>query len=69
MLISSTTLTLIDYAFIKNYVNNGVKASGWSAPDWIFEAIDITILTGDVLNTDIRGICSGDVNASYTPNL
>ncbi|MDZ7776377.1 MAG: hypothetical protein U5L09_12635 [Bacteroidales bacterium] len=60
---STNTVTLADYAIIRNRVNTSSTA-GWSGPDWIFEEVSVN-LSGSV-STDILGIVSGDVNATYT---
>ncbi|MBN3035024.1 MAG: carboxypeptidase regulatory-like domain-containing protein [Bacteroidales bacterium] len=38
----------------------------WSAPDWLFENPGISI-AGSNITQNFKGICSGDVNGSYTP--
>ncbi len=38
----------------------------WPAPEWLFENPVIVVNNGNV-NQDFKGICSGDVNASYDP--
>lgn len=43
------------------------KIPEWTAPDWIFESLSISVLS-DNLVQDIQGICSGDVNADFNPN-
>lgn len=64
----SSTITLADYAIIRNRVNTGSTA-GWTAPDWFFQILDVTVTNANVINADVIGICSGDVNASYVPAL
>ncbi|MBZ0244179.1 MAG: hypothetical protein K8F24_13245, partial [Bacteroidales bacterium] len=65
----SKTITLVDYAIIRHYVDTGTKLSPWIAPDWIFQEQEVIISNEDWINFDIKGICSGDVNASYEPTL
>lgn len=64
----SSDITLADYALIRNYVNTSSLA-GWNSPGWIFVAPAISVLNANATNVVINGICSGDVNASYTPPL
>lgn len=40
--------------------------NGWNRPSWNFDQIQISIQSAD-LSQDIIGICTGDINASYTP--
>ncbi len=65
---NSNTVTLADYAIIRNRVNTG-STSGWLRPNWIFTQTTLNILDANVTGVAIIGICSGDVNASYTPPL
>lgn len=43
-----------------------LTAPAWNAPDWVFMDENATVTSG-LGNTDFNGICSGDVNGSYTP--
>lgn len=63
----SNTVTLADYGIIRNYVNTGGTVPTWAAPDYIFEQTSITITNNHLTDQDVIGICSGDVNASFTP--
>ena len=65
---NSNTVTLADYAIIRNRVNTGSTA-GWLRPNWIFTQPSISILNANVTGIILIGICTGDVNASYTPPL
>ncbi|MEZ5082116.1 MAG: carboxypeptidase-like regulatory domain-containing protein [Bacteroidales bacterium] len=40
----------------------------WTAPDYVFESPAVNINTGDE-TVDYQGVCSGDVNGSFTPPL
>jgi len=62
----STTITIVDALIIRNWVTTGTKVAAWSADDWYFETQNITVDNADITQ-DIKGICSGDSNASYTP--
>jgi hypothetical protein len=40
----------------------------WTAPDWLFETATVNIAIGDGVTTkNIKGLCAGDANGSYTP--
>jgi uncharacterized repeat protein (TIGR02543 family) len=64
----SNTVTLADYAIIRNRVNTGTT-SGWLAPNWIIPQVSVTVSGATVTGVHVLGICSGDVNTSYTPPL
>jgi uncharacterized repeat protein (TIGR02543 family) len=64
----STTVTLADYAIIRNRVNTGSTA-GWTAPNWIIPQVSVSVSGATVTGVNVLGICSGDVNTSYTPPL
>jgi uncharacterized repeat protein (TIGR02543 family) len=64
----SSTVTLADYAIIRNRVNTGSTA-GWTAPNWIIPQISVSVSGATVTGVNVLGICSGDVNTSYTPPL
>jgi hypothetical protein len=66
--LSSPGVTAADYNLIKNYYTNHVT-SGWSTPRWIFSSLNISVLNANLTNADLIGVCTGDVNASYTPPL
>jgi len=51
---------------IYDYWLNGVKPASWTAPPWVFENPLISVSVGDI-TIDIKGLCSGDVNADYDP--
>jgi hypothetical protein len=38
----------------------------WTAPDYVFEAQTLDVISG-IGSTDYQGLCSGDVNGSFTP--
>ncbi|MEZ5196458.1 MAG: hypothetical protein R2764_08685 [Bacteroidales bacterium] len=38
----------------------------WTAPDYVFEAQTLDVVSG-IGSTDYQGLCSGDVNGSFTP--
>jgi len=65
---TSNTVTLADYAIIRNRVNTASTA-GWLAANWIFLQSSITVSSANLTGANVTGICSGDVNASYTPPL
>ncbi|MBN1338710.1 MAG: carboxypeptidase regulatory-like domain-containing protein [Bacteroidales bacterium] len=44
----------------------GLSVGSWTMPDWIFENPAITITNSNV-SQNFLGLCSGDVNGSYTP--
>ena len=62
----SSTVNIVDALIIKYWVDTGTKATAWSAPEWIFDVPGITVINADVTQ-DVKGICSGDANVSYTP--
>jgi len=64
----SSTVTLADYAIIRNRVNTGSTA-GWSAPNWLIPQVSVSVSGAIVTGVNVIGICSGDVNTSYTPPL
>jgi hypothetical protein len=41
--------------------------SSFSVPDWIFETHTVTLSPGNPVIRDVKGLCAGDVNGSYTP--
>lgn len=64
----SNTVTLADYAIIRNRVNTSSTA-GWTAPNWLIPQVSVTVSGAIVTGINVLGICSGDVNTSYTPPL
>lgn len=64
----SNTVTLADYAIIRNRVNTSSTA-GWTAPNWLIPQVSVTVSGANVTGVNVLGICSGDVNTSYTPPL
>jgi hypothetical protein len=65
---NSNSVTFSDYLIIKNRVNTNSTTS-WLRPDWIFINTTIDVVNANVTDVAIIGICSGDVNASYSPPL
>lgn len=61
---SNGVVNLADYALIRNRVNTSSTA-GWSGSDWIFEKVSVNVTNQSIIDSDILGIISGDVNASY----
>ncbi len=43
-----------------------LSTPAWNAPDYVFEPQSVTVVSG-IGNNDYQGLCSGDVNGSYTP--
>jgi hypothetical protein len=43
-------------------------SSTWAAADYVFEVPNATVASG-LGTTNFKGLCSGDVNGSYTPPL
>lgn len=41
--------------------------SAFSIPDWIFETPVVSLTGANNINVSLKGLCSGDVNGSYTP--
>ncbi|NOU46317.1 MAG: hypothetical protein HOO86_04555 [Bacteroidales bacterium] len=64
----SSTVTLADYAIIRNRVNTSSTA-GWTAPNWLIPQVSVSVSGATVTGVNVLGICSGDVNTSYTPPL
>jgi hypothetical protein len=60
----STTLTSIDLTIIKRRI--GAQISSFASGDWLFEDGSITVSGGNV-SRNIKAICYGDANGSYTP--
>jgi len=63
----SATVNVGDAIIINNWVKTGIKPLSWTAPNWFFNLPSITILDANLINVEVLGICSGDVNTSYTP--
>jgi hypothetical protein len=60
----SNTLTSIDLTIIKRRI--GAQISSFASGDWLFEDGSITVSGGNV-SRNIKAICYGDANGSYTP--
>jgi hypothetical protein len=59
------TVTGSDLFIMNQYLLLVVPGWSWSAPDWVFEVQDATVSSG-IGNSDYVGLCSGDVNGSYS---
>jgi hypothetical protein len=71
----SSSVQNLDATFIRRRVSS-IAVPQWTAPDWIFngpfgtppalQELPITVAGSD-LTQELRTLCSGDVNGSYTP--
>lgn len=71
----SSSVQNLDATFIRRRVSS-IAVPQWTAPDWIFDGpfgtppalqeLPVTVSGGDVVQ-DLRTLCSGDVNGSYSP--
>jgi len=61
----STTVTSFDATLLKRKLG-GVATPQWTAPNYVFEIPSVTVASG-LGTSNYKGLCSGDVNGSYTP--
>lgn len=47
----------------------GGNTNAWNLPDWVFEKPEVVVNGEDVTGVNIKALCAGDVNGSYTPPL
>lgn len=47
----------------------GGNITAWTLPDWVFEIPSVVIDNADETDVNIKALCGGDVNGSYTPPL
>jgi hypothetical protein len=64
---NSGTVQSFDATLIKRRLGS-IATPQWTAPDYVFEVPSVTVATG-LGNADYKGVCSGDVNGSFTPPL
>ena len=63
----SGALQLQDIVAMRQRIAN-LNPAAWIAPNYVFEPVTLTITTGSGATTqNIKGLCAGDVNGSYTP--
>ncbi len=55
-----------DAILIGRRVVGGV-ITAWTLPDWVFEKPNVDINNANVTDVNIKALCGGDVNGSYTP--
>ncbi|MBE0663271.1 MAG: hypothetical protein IH597_12500 [Bacteroidales bacterium] len=61
---ADATVNVFDAIIISNSLPPNAFVPAWTAPLWAFENPQITVSGGDV-SVNIKGLSSGDVNASY----
>ncbi|MFZ4707414.1 MAG: hypothetical protein ACOYMF_15535 [Bacteroidales bacterium] len=63
----SSTLSLTDVVAVRQKIAL-IDNPNWIAPNYVFEPSTVSIGAGDGVTTkNIKGLCSGDINASFTP--
>lgn len=63
---NSGVVNAFDGIRIRSRITTG-STVGWNRPSWNFQTISITVIDADLNDVTILGICTGDLNASYTP--
>jgi|GEM_PF-2776353 len=61
---SAGQVNIVDYALIRNRVTTS-NSAGWSGPDWKFLKVTVSVSNQNIIDFNILGIVSGDVNANY----
>jgi hypothetical protein len=61
----SSTVNSTDALLVSRRTIN-LPVTAWTLPDWIYESFSLTVSASN-LTQNILGLCSGDVNGSYTP--
>ena len=64
---NNSVVNAIDGVRMKNRISSG-STVGWVRPNWNFQQESVTV-SGSGVTVNVLGICTGDVNASYTPPL
>ena len=63
---ASGGVTTVDAILVKRRA--AALPSDWAAADYVFEVQSVSVSAGDE-TVDYQGVCSGDVNGSFTPPL
>jgi hypothetical protein len=61
----SSTITGTDALYVSRRAISIVTPQ-WTAPDWIYESFNLSVSSSNI-SQNVLGLCSGDVNGSYTP--
>ena len=65
---NSGVVNAFDGIRIRSRITTG-STVGWNRPSWNFQTISITVINANLNDVTILGICTGDLNTSYTPPL
>ncbi len=57
--------TSADLSILNQYLLLNIAGWSWAAPEWVFQVQNTTVTSG-IGNSDYAGLCSGDINGSYT---